>query len=99
MRRPPPDFPRVSEINPTPRTRVPATPLFDQLYDTARELGTCEVVLEHIPYKRRRPGLALIVRRTDDGSVVHRAVVRSGVEEAAGRIREEIEANHDEENR
>ena len=87
-----PDLPHVSEINSTPRARVPATPLFDQLYDTARELGTCEVVLEHIPYQRRRPGLAVVLRRTDNGITVHRAVVRSTVEEAATRIREKLES-------
>ncbi|MEJ7784593.1 MAG: hypothetical protein WKF96_07305 [Solirubrobacteraceae bacterium] len=69
-----------------------ATPLFDELYDAARELGTCEVVIEHIPYKTRRPGLALIVRRTDDETVVHRAVIRSGVEDAARRIRSSLES-------
>ncbi len=68
-----------------------ATPLYDELYDTARELGTCEVVIEHIPYKRR-PGLALIVRRADDWTVVQRAVMRSGVEDAARRIRESLES-------
>ena len=77
------DFPCVNEAT--------ATPFYDELYDTARELGTCEVVIEHIPYKRRRPGLALVVRRTDDATTVHRAVIRSGVEEAASRIRESLE--------
>lgn len=72
-------------------TGVPDTPLFDELYDCAEKLGTCEVVLEHIPYKRRRPGLALVVRRTDDGSTFHRAVVRSSVEDAAARIRQALE--------
>lgn len=70
---------------------MPATPLFDELYDSAQKLGTCEVVLEHIPYKRRRPGLALVVRSTADGIAIHRAGVRSTVEEAAGRIRESLE--------
>ncbi len=70
---------------------VLATPLFDELYDSARKLGTGEVVLEHIPYKRRRPGLALVVRRIDDGSTFHRAVIRSTVEDAAARIRETLE--------
>ncbi len=77
------DFPGVTEAT--------ATPLYDELYDIARELGTCEVVIEHIPYKRRRPGLALVVRRTDDETMVHRVVIRSGVEEAARRIRESLE--------
>ena len=69
---------------------VLATPTFDELYDCARKLGTCELVLEHIPYKRRRPGLALVLRRADDGSAVHRVVVRSSVESAAKRIREKL---------
>lgn len=64
-----------------------ATPIFDELYECAFKLGTCEVVLEHIPYKRRRPGLAVVVRSTSDGRPVRRAVVRSSVEEAAARIR------------
>ncbi len=70
---------------------MPASATFDNLFDCARQLGTCEVVLEHIPYQRRRPGLAVVVRRTDDGTTVHRAVVRSTVEEAATRIREKLE--------
>ena len=75
----------------TAKSRVPATPIFDELYDTARQLGTCEVVLEHIPYERRRPGLALVVRSAADGRAVHRAVVRSSIEEAAERIRQELQ--------
>jgi len=35
--------------------------------------------------------LALVVRRTDDATTVHRAVIRSGVEEATRRIRELLE--------
>jgi hypothetical protein len=70
---------------------IPATPIFDELYDCACKLGTCEVVLERIPYKRRRPGLAVVVRSTEDGSAFHRAVVRSTVEEAAARIRASLE--------
>ena len=66
------------------------TPTFDELYDCARKLDTCELVLEHIPYQHRRPGLALVVRCTDDGRVVHRAVVRSSVEDAAARIRQKL---------
>ncbi len=68
-----------------------ATPNFDELYDCAETLGTCELVLEHIPYQRRRPGLALILRSLDDGRTVHRVVVRSNVETAASKIRERLE--------
>jgi hypothetical protein len=68
-----------------------ATPTFDELYDCAEALGTCELVLEHIPYQRRRPGLALILRSLDDGRTVHRVVVRSSVETAASKIRGRLE--------
>jgi len=73
------------------RDRVSPTPNFDELYDCAETLGTCELVLEHIPYQRRRPGLALVLRSLEDGRTVHRVVVRSGVESAASRIRERLE--------
>lgn len=68
-----------------------ASPTFNDLYDCARQLGTCEVLLEHIPYEHRRPGLAVVVRRSADGADVHRAVVRGTVEEAALRVRRRIE--------
>ena len=68
-----------------------ASPTFNHLYDCARHLGTCEVLLEHIPYEHRRPGLAVVVRRSDDGADLHRAVVRGSVEEAALRVRRQIE--------
>lgn len=68
-----------------------ASPTFDDLYDCARQLGTCEVLLEHILYEHRRPGLAVVVRRSGDGVDLHRAVVRGSVEEAALRVRRQIE--------
>ena len=68
-----------------------ASPTFNDLYDCAQQLGTCEVLLEHIPYEHRRPGLAVVVRRGDDGADLHRAVVRGSVEEAALRVRRQIE--------
>ena len=77
----------MSEKGPT------ATPTFDELYDCAETLGTCELVLEHIPYQRRQPGLALVLRKVDDGQTVHRVVVRSSVEAAATCIRERLERN------
>ena len=67
------------------------TTTFNELYDCARKLGTCEVVLKHIPYAHRRPGLAVVVRCTEDARPVHRAVVRTTVEEAACRVRTKIE--------
>jgi hypothetical protein len=70
---------------------VAASPTFNDLYDCAQQLGTCEVLLEHIPYEHRRPGLAVVVRRRHDGADVHRAVVRGSVEEAALRVRQQIE--------
>lgn len=72
-------------------TKGRPTPLFDELYDCARRLGTCEVVVERVPYRRRRAGLAVVVRRTDDETVVHRAVAQSSVEDAAARIRRSLE--------
>ena len=68
-----------------------ASPAFNDLYDCAQQLGTCEVLLEHIPYEHRRTGLAVVVRRSDDGADLHRAVVRGSVEEAALRVRRQIE--------
>ena len=68
-----------------------ATPLFDELYDTARELGAWELVLELVQREDGGPELAVVVRHTGDGSVVHRVVARSGVEEAAGRVRKVLD--------
>ena len=78
-----------------------AAPTFDEVYDCARKLGTCELVIERTAHRRRRPGLALVLRRTDDGSAVHRAVVRTSIEDAARRIRTSIErqANQREESK
>jgi hypothetical protein len=73
-----------------------ASPTFNDLYDCAQQLGTCEVLLEHIPYEHRRPGLAVVVRRSADGADVHRAVARGSVEEAAPAATDRAQERSDE---
>ena len=65
-------------------------PNYEGLYDCARKLGYVELVIETRPRARRYP-LRLAIRHTSSGDVVHEAVVREGIEQAAGELRRRIE--------
>ena len=66
-------------------SRAPrATPTYDELFDTARKLGTAELLLEQRP---DHGGLWLQLVRVEDGKVIHERPAPDGVEKAAREIR------------
>ena len=70
----------------TQRDQIPGgTPAFDELYDCARKLGSCEVVIECVS-RPDGPALEVVVRRLADGAVAQRAAAVPSIEAAAARI-------------